>query len=107
MRDQANDRRCIELSLIWIKRINLPKPKSSVNPVRHFQDLFNLTLRKNAAVSLASVFVSLRGLVALFRRNLGRLLAPALINGLQTPFGAAARGADRLVADDDEDRIGV
>src|SRR5262249_11467000 len=53
------------------------------------------------------MFVSLRGLVALFRRNLRRLLAPALVNGLQTPFGAAPRGADRLVASGDEDRIGV
>src|SRR5262249_7850251 len=69
--------------------------------------LINLTLRENAAINLPRMFVSLRGLVALFRRNLRRLLAPALVNGLQTPFGAAPRGADRLVADGDEDRIGV
>src|SRR5262245_5930739 len=69
--------------------------------------LINPTLRENAAISLPRVFVSLRGLVALLRRNLRRLLAPALVDGFQTPFGAAARGADRLVADDDEDRVGV
>src|SRR5262249_13417079 len=69
--------------------------------------LINLTLGKDTAISLPRVFVSLRSLVALFRRDLGRLLAPALVNGFQTPFGAAPRGADRLVANDNEDRIGV
>src|SRR5215467_3282732 len=73
----------------------------------YFDSLINLTLRKDAAVNLPRMFVSLRGLVALFLRNLRRLLAPALVDGFQTPLGAAPRGADRLVADDDEDRIGV
>ena len=69
--------------------------------------LIDLALRKDAAVNLPRMFVSLRGLVALFRGNLRRLLAPALIDGFQTPLGAAPRGADWLIADDDEDRIGM
>src|SRR5215510_12258744 len=69
--------------------------------------LINIALRENAAINLPRMFVGLRGFVAFLRRNLRRLLAPTLVDGLQAPFGATARGADRLVADDDEDRVGV
>src|SRR5215510_10483284 len=85
------------------------KDESLVKTLCAFRNpaLFNITLREDAAISLPRVFVSLGGLIAFFCRNFRRLLAPALVDRFQTPFGAAPRGADRLVADDDEDRIGV
>src|SRR5690242_17626371 len=35
------------------------------------------------------------------------LLRPALVDALETPFGAAPGGADRLIVHDDEDRVRV
>ena len=56
---------------------------------------------------LSGAIVRVPRLVQLARPNLRRLLRPALIHGLQAPLGASARGADRLAADEREDRVGV
>ena len=64
------------------------------------------SLGQDAAVGLSRVLVGgFRG--RLLRRDLRRLLRPALIDGAQAPLGARARGADRLAADEHEDRVGV
>ena len=69
--------------------------------------LINLAFREKPAIGLSGMFIGLRSLVALLRRNFRRFLAPALVHRFQTPFGASPGGSDRLVADEDEDGVGV
>ena len=70
--------------------------------------LLDLRLADQSLVGLSRVLVG--GLrVFHLRRRLMKLLLlrPALIHALEAPFDAAPRRADRLAADQHEDRIGV
>src|SRR5262249_21768615 len=60
-----------------------------------------------AAIDFPRIFISLFGLCVLRGRDLGSLLAPALVHGLKAPLGAAARCADRLAPDQYKDPVGV
>src|ERR1044071_8149133 len=67
----------------------------------------HLALLDDLPVDAAGVFVGALGVGALVFGNLRRLLAPTLIDGLEAPLGAAARGADGPAPDDDEDGVRV
>src|SRR5262249_47937097 len=58
-------------------------------------------------VNFARVLVGLFRVVHFGRRDHALFLRPALIDALEAPLHAAARGADRLAVDDNENRIGV
>src|SRR5271166_2202996 len=61
----------------------------------------------NLPIRLARQIVGLSGLLLLGRANVTLPLRPALIDALQAPFGRFPGCADRLVAHDHEDRVGV
>src|SRR5438105_2331621 len=63
--------------------------------------------RNQPLVHVAGVIVRRPRLVAFVRSDGGRLLRPALVHGGEAPLGAAARCANRLVADEHEDQVRV
>ena len=69
--------------------------------------LSGFRLGQNLSISLSCVFVGGNGILHLIFGNQAFLLRPALVDALETPFGAAARCSDWLFVDGDEDRVRV
>src|SRR5437016_6960113 len=78
-----------------------------------FVRLLSLAFRQNLPVLLSGFIVSFLGRRLLFLTDFGRaflglrLFLPALIDGLQAPFGRAFADSDRLIAHQDKHGVRV
>ena len=69
--------------------------------------LLLVRLGQDLAIGCAGDFVGVGGLLLLLGADLRLLLGPADVDRFEAPLGAAAAGADRLVVDLHEHRVGV